>query len=207
MEKLELIQRYHEENLISPKGGIVFTGSSLMEQFPVERWAIEAGKAHLNIRNRGISGYTTSQLMQVLEVCVFELEPIKVFINIGTNDLSDPTQTISAIMERYDEIITRIERNLPNVKIYLMAYYPVNYEAASEAMKMNLRVRTNQRINEANAAVKALSQKHGQRYIDVNAPLKDALGRLKAEYTVEGMHINAYGYRAIFDDVIKYAEE
>ena len=207
MEKLELIQRYHEENLISPKGGIVFTGSSLMEQFPVERWAIEADKAHLNIRNRGISGYTTSQLMRVLDVCVFELEPKKVFINIGTNDLSDTTQTISAIIERYDEIITRIERNLPNVKIYLMAYYPVNYEAASEAMKMNLRVRTNQRINEANAAVKALSQKHGQRYIDVNAPLKDALGRLKAEYTVEGMHINAYGYRAIFDDVIKYAEE
>lgn len=44
----------------------------------------------------------------------------------------------------------------------------------------------------------------GVQYIDVNNQLKDDKGRLKAEYTIEGMHIKPEGYRAIFPDVMKY---
>lgn len=44
-------------------------------------------------------------------------------------------------------------------------------------------------------------------HIDVNAPLKDAQGSLKAEYTVEGMHITEEGYRSIFPEFMKYAME
>ena len=36
---------------------------------------------------------------------------------------------------------------------------------------------------------------------------KDEQGNLKAEYTIEGMHIKEQGYRAIFDSFIKYALE
>ena len=64
-----------------------------------------------------------------------------------------------------------------------------------------------QKINQANRLVEQLAIKHNQRYIDVNAPLKDEQGRLKAEYTVEGMHIKPEGYRTIFDDVMKYVME
>lgn len=32
-------------------------------------------------------------------------------------------------------------------------------------------------------------------------------GRLKAEYTIEGMHIKEEGYRAIYDDIMKYVKE
>ena len=55
--------------------------------------------------------------------------------------------------------------------------------------------------------VEQLAMKHGQKYIDVNRALKDDLGRLKAEYTIEGMHIKEDGYRAIMDDLIPYATE
>ena len=41
-------------------------------------------------------------------------------------------------------------------------------------------------------------------YIDVNAPLKDEQGRLKAEYTIEGMHIKEEGYRAIYPAIKEY---
>ena len=34
-----------------------------------------------------------------------------------------------------------------------------------------------------------------RRYHELNQPLKDEQGRLKAEYTLEGMHINSAGYR------------
>ena len=46
-----------------------------------------------------------------------------------------------------------------------------------------------------------------EHYIDINHNLKDELGRLKAEYTIEGMHINEDGYRAIYDDIMKYVKE
>lgn len=88
-----------------------------------------------------------------------------------------------------------------------MAYYPVNYEAATEEMKPCLKIRTNDRIREANAAVKELAKKHHARYIDINDPLKDAGGNLRAEYTIEGMHIKEEGYRAIFPAFMKYVLE
>lgn len=136
-----------------------------------------------------------------------DLQPSKVFINIGTNDLSWSSIPISQLMDNYDRIITAIETAVPNVRIYLMAYYPVNYEAASEEMKECLKIRTNEKLALANEEVKKLAEKHGQRYIDINDRLKDSLGRLRAEYTIEGLHINEDGYRAIYDDIMAFAEE
>ena len=88
-----------------------------------------------------------------------------------------------------------------------MAYYPVNFEAASEEMKECLKIRTNEKITAANAEVEKLAQRHGQRYIDINHNLKDEQGRLKAEFTIEGLHINEQGYRAIYDDIMAYVRE
>ncbi len=73
--------------------------------------------------------------------------------------------------------------------------------------RLFINIGTNERINEANEAVKVLAQKHHARYIDINAPLKDAQGNLKAEYTIEGMHITEEGYRSIFPEFMKYAME
>ncbi|MGN0379955.1 MAG: lysophospholipase, partial [Butyrivibrio sp.] len=93
------------------------------------------------------------------------------------------------------------------VIIYMMAYYPVNYEAATEEMKPCILIRSNEKINEANKLVEQIARKHGQKFINVNAPLMDNSGRLKAEYTIEGIHIKPEGYRAIFEDVMKYVNE
>ena len=126
---------------------------------------------------------------------------------IGTNDLSDPKVTIGHLMDHYDKILSIVEEKLPGIEIYLMAYYPVNYEAATDEMKPCLQIRTNDRIREANTAVKELAKKHHARYIDINDPLKDAGGNLRAEYTIEGMHIKEEGYRAIFPAFMKYVLE
>lgn len=207
LEKEQMVRDFHVWNESALKGQIVFTGSSLMEMFPIHEWAKELGEDAPIIYNRGVGGYKTSDLLPILDACVFELEPRKVFINIGTNDLSDPSLSMEQIMDNYDKIITMIEEKLPGVAIYMMAYYPINYEAATEEMKPGLLIRTNEKIRAANEQVKKLAEKHGQKYIDVNAPLTDEQGRLKAEYTIEGMHIKPEGYRAIFGDVMRYVNE
>ncbi|MGN0675349.1 MAG: GDSL-type esterase/lipase family protein [Oscillospiraceae bacterium] len=200
------VERYREENSSAVKGQTVFTGSSLMEMFPINKLLKEHSDDTI-IYNRGVGGFLSHELLEVIDVCAIDLQPSKVFINIGTNDLSWSSIPISSLIDNYEKIISLIESAVPNVKIYLMAYYPVNYEAASEEMKECLKIRTNEKITAANAEVKKLSKKHGQRYIDINSNLKDKQGRLKAEYTIEGMHINEDGYRAIYDDIMEYVRE
>lgn len=200
------IERYREENKTVKHGETVFAGSSLMEMFPINKLLAEHGDDTV-IYNRGIGGFVSRELLAVVDVCVTNLKPSRVFINIGTNDLSDSRIPISELMDNYDKIVTAIENALPDVGIYFMAYYPVNYEAAAEDMKECLKIRNNEKIAAANAEVKKLAEKHRQRYIDINKNLKDEQGRLKAEYTIEGLHINEDGYRAIYDDIMRYVKE
>lgn len=206
IEKARLVEEYRERNKTCEKGQIVFAGSSLMEMFPIEKW-IKETDTNVIVYNRGVGGYKTEDMLPILDACVLGLEPRRVFINIGTNDLSDDNISMEQVMDNYDKILSIIEKELPQVEIYLMAYYPVNYEAATEDMKACLKIRNNKKINLANELVKELAKKHGQKYIDVNAPLKDQQGNLKAEYTIEGMHIKPEGYRAIFPEVMKYVQE
>ena len=173
MEKFRLAERYRTNNQVCEKGAVVFAGSSLMEMFPVEAFAREEGADFPTVYNRGLGGWRTEDMLATLDAQVTGLMPRRVFINIGTNDLSDTTVTIDALMERYDEILRRIEAEVPGVELILMAYYPINYDAAAENLKACLRIRTNERIREANAAVEALAKRHGARYMDFNAPLTD----------------------------------
>lgn len=205
-DKERKLENYREKNKEAVYGQVVFAGSSLMEMFPINKLLEEHGDDTI-IYNRGIGGYVTNELLQVTDVCITDLKPKKVFLNIGTNDLSNPQIPISQMIENYDRILCKIEEALPQTVIYLMAYYPVNYEAAAEEMKECLKIRTNEKIQRANEEVKKLAQKHGQHYIDVNKNLKDEQGRLKAEYTIEGMHIKEEGYAAIYDDVMRYVKE
>lgn len=200
------IMRYREENKNVKYGQTVFTGSSLMEMFPINKLLAEHNDSTI-IYNRGIGGFVSRELLEVVDVCAIDLKPSKIFINIGTNDLSDSRIPISELMENYDKIISEIEAKLPEAIIYLMAYYPVNYEAAAENMKECLKIRNNEKIRTANVEVKKLAEKHGQRYIDINKNLMDEQGRLKAEYTIEGLHINEDGYRAVYDDIMVYVKE
>lgn len=200
------VERFRELNKNVIHGKTVFAGSSLMEMFPINK-LLEEHNDPTVIYNRGIGGFVSAELLDVIDVCVLQLEPTRVFINIGTNDLSDSRIPIQHLMDNYDKIITAIENHIPKVEIYLMAYYPVNYEAAAENMKECLKIRNNEKIAAANKEVEKLAAKHGQKYIDINKNLKDSQGRLKAEFTIEGLHINENGYRAIYDDIMKYVKE
>ena len=190
MDKQDKIIRYRQLNQTAQKGQIVFAGSSLMEMFPIEQFVAE-DNLPVVVYNRGIGGFVTDELLTNLAVCVLALAPRMLFLNIGTNDLSDASRPMAQIMGTYRTILEK-------VLIYLMAYCPINEEAATPEMKPCLRVRTNEKIAQANAEVQKLTKSLHLHYIDVNAPLKDEQGRLRAEFTYEGMHIRPEGYRTIY---------
>ena len=201
LEKYQMVDRWRIENKGCEKGAVVFAGSSLMEMFPVEAYAREQGPDFPTVYNRGVGGWRTEDMLPMLDVLVTDLMHRRLFINIGTNDLSDADVTIDVLISRYDQILTHIEACVPGIAIILMAYYPVNDTVADEVSKATLRIRTNDRLLAANEAVKALAERHHQRFADFNAPLTDAAGNLRAEYTIEGIHIREEGYRAIWPEV------
>lgn len=199
----EKLESYRQLNRLAKKGQVVFTGSSLMEQFPLNEM-LQGEALPYRVYNRGMSGFVAPQLLQVLDVCVYELAPAHVFLNIGTNDMSRPDYRQEALLACYRRILEEILSHVPGVKLHLLAYYPVNPDLegqegwAAEA----LRYRTNQVLREANRGVEALAREMGAEYLDLNAPLLDGHGRLRAQYTKEGIHLYPAGYQAVLGELL-----
>ena len=202
-EKQEKLERFRRLNKLVRKGQIVFAGSSLMEQFPVNELLMDLG-IHLTIYNRGVGGFTTAEMAEALEPCIIDLAPKHLFINIGTNDRNDPDYTLSGLIERYEDILRVIRERLPETKLYLLAYYPVNEVIGSQNPFMGqvFQYRTNTRIQEANQAVEQLAQRMDAVYLDMNDSITDESGNMKAEYTIEGMHMYADGYMEILHHLL-----
>lgn len=199
----EKLESYRQLNRLAKKGQVVFTGSSLMEQFPLNEM-LQGEALPYRVYNRGMSGFVAPQLLQVLDVCVVELAPAHVFLNIGTNDMSRPDYRQEALLACYRRILEEILSHVPGVKLHLLAYYPVNPDLegqegwAAEA----LRYRTNQVLREASRGVEALAREMGAEYLDLNAPLLDGQGRLRAQYTKEGIHLYPAGYQAVLGELL-----
>lgn len=205
-ERQEKIDKYRILNETAKKGQILFTGSSLMEQFPIHELLQDFGLNYI-IYNRGVGGFTTADMLANMEEQVFGTEPSKIFINIGTNDISKADYTLEKLLENYKNILSQIQTRLPQAEVYLMAYYPVNeLDKNSEDAQAEERFRTrnNRNIQIANKAVEKLAEEMGYHYIDVNEGLRDERGMLKKEYTVDGIHMYANGYRIVLKNMKPY---
>ncbi|MBQ6506894.1 MAG: lysophospholipase, partial [Clostridia bacterium] len=110
------------------------------------------------------------------------------------------------LIERYRIILKGIREHVPEAKIFMRAYYPVNRIVGEKNpwAREALRVRTNARVNSANAAVRKLAEEAGAQFLDLNAGIRDADGNLKAEYTVEGMHMYADGYVPVLQALLPW---
>lgn len=205
-EKDDKVIRYRHLNKFVKKGEILFTGSSLMEQFPIQEIMLNHGMNKI-IYNRGIGGYTIPEMLKALDEQIFALEPSKIFINIGTNDISIPEETKEKLISDYREVLNNIKKRLPDAEVFMMAYYPVNDAATANeawpgALKaVQLRM---ERLDEANKAVEELAKEFGYNYIDVNDGLTDENGRTKEEYSIDGIHMWSDAYEVIFENMKKY---
>jgi len=210
-ERANRIENFRRLNRFAKKGQILFTGSSLMEQFPVE----EICRAHdfdKIVYNRGVGGFRTEDFIENINEMLLDLEPAKVFINIGTNDLhtfDDGTTWQENLERKYDWILGQCKEKLPDTKVYVMAYYPMDEtdEASKEwAAKMGS-VRSNATIREASAIAEKLANKYDFAYVDANEGLAGEDGNLKKEYSKDGVHMYADAYNLVFMNLEKYLLE
>ena len=146
---------------------------------------------------------------------LLDLEPSRLFINIGTNDMNstpsdadDEPSWMPHLLENYEKILQICQEKLPKTEIYMMAYYPINTRIISMMkdpfLKEKFKTRTNEKVRQANAKIAQLAEQHGCHYIDVNDGLANGSGALKPEYTVEGVHMYPNGYRIVFENLKPY---
>lgn len=206
-EQERKLENYRQQNRYVRKGETLFTGSSLMEMFPVTEYCMNEGKQP--VYNRGIGGYTTDDFLAAIDTVLLDLAPSRLFINIGTNDIAprtDDEDWFDHLSRNYRKICGIIREKLPETTVYMMAYYPVNGTVPAALENPGMKVRTNENVCKANRMVEKLAGEFGFHYIDVNDGLKDPEGNLLREHTADGIHFDAAAYRTVFDRLRPYLD-
>ncbi|MBN9390343.1 MAG: lysophospholipase [Chloroflexi bacterium] len=202
----EIRARFAQQNPTAKKGQIVFVGSSSMEIFPIEKMQQGLGLDKL-IYNRGIRATTTTDLLKYIELCIFDLAPDKVFINIGANDIGFGVPE-ATFLANYDEVLRQIKEKLPRTQVFVMAYYPVNpvadFGESETEHESFFATRNNEILAAASSKVALLAQKYNYEFINVNDGLADTDGNLRPELTFDGAHMLPAGYEVVLENLKKY---
>lgn len=197
------IRNYNEQNRNAVRGATVCAGSSLMENFPINEMLMTRG-IHKVVYNRGMSAYTIDQYNEVLNTCVLDLEPSKLFINIGSNDLNLPGDTLGNMARKYKALLQRIRTALPECKITLLAFYPCLPPTPGAELQPGRVPRTMENVNRANELVRGIAKEMGLGYLDLNAPLLDENGFLRKELSTDDIHFSSAGYELVLDQLAEY---
>lgn len=171
---------------------IIFLGNSITAGID---WMELLGRT--DVRNRGISGDITFGVLERLSE-VTEGRPSKVFILIGINDISRNIPD-SIILSNYQKIIERIKKESPSTKIFFQTLLPVNNEFTQFKNHYN----KDEHILLVNDELKKLAAKEKIGLINLYPHFLNADKKLDKKYTIDGLHLNAEGYKVWKDILIK----
>lgn len=207
----QLRAQYEQANQVAKTDQILLIGSSTMEIFPIEKWQAtrNLGLQH-QIYNRGVRATTTADLLAHMQTLVFDLQPRAIFINIGSNDIGFNVPEAD-FLRNYTEVLRQIHAQLPQTKVYVMAYFPINAtddfgEEPAEHGKL-YEHRSNERLLKANEQVAQLAAQHGDQFINVNTGLTDDQGNLRAALTFDGAHMLPAGYGIVLNNLMPYLKQ
>lgn len=170
---------------------IAFLGDSLTDYVRFERFFPE-----FETRNYGVEGDTTQDLLKRLDPAISE-KPGKIFLLIGVNDVLSglsPDETIINIRQ----IVSRIQKNSPESKIYIETLLPVNSDFITR--------RSNEVIREINANLAVLAEQMHCTLVDTHKIFAED-GELPKRFTIDGLHLNSAGNNHWMKFLIQYVKE
>ena len=170
---------------------IIFLGNSITANID---WMELLGRT--DVRNRGISGDITFGVLERLDE-VTEGKPAKVFILIGINDISRNIPD-SVIISNHRKIVQRIKTESPKTKIYFHTLMPVNNEFTQFKNHYN----KDEHILHINEALKKMAAEEKITLIDLYPHFLNADKKMDKKYTIDGLHLNAAGYK-VWSDLLK----
>ncbi len=178
-------------------GDIVFLGNSITDGGEFSELFDD-----ITIKNRGISSDVISGVMERLYQVV-DHSPSKIFLLIGINDVSH-NLSVDRLAEEYGKLVREIREKAPDTRLYLQSVMPINNDFGRYRNlkgKESTVVRLNERIKE-------LASDNGAVYVDLWPALADpSTGKLKKEFTNDGLHLLGKGYKAWADAIRPLVKE
>jgi len=174
------------EILPDTKNEIIFLGNSITD-------GSEWGELLQNPRakNRGISGDTSEGVLNRLYQ-VTRVQPAKVFLLIGINDLSKNISP-DTVYANICKIVSTIRTKSPKTKVYVQSILPVNNTFKTFATHTS---RT-PLVMDINKRLKNICPKLGATFVDLFSELKNPNDDLlNPMYTNDGLHLLGEGYKA-----------
>nr|WP_295873799.1 GDSL-type esterase/lipase family protein [uncultured Chitinophaga sp.] len=184
----ELVAKFNAEKIT--RKNFVFLGNSITAG---TNWANLLSLP--NAVNRGISGDITFGVLERLNE-VIAGKPAKIFVLIGINDVSRNIPD-SVILRNYKTIISRIRKGSKKTQIYFYTLLPVN----ASFNKFKNHYGKDEHILWLNDQIRQLKGSHVT-IIDLYPHFLDADKHLRAELTMDGLHLKPEGY-AVWADVLQ----
>ena len=130
-----------------------------------------------------VEGVGTVTLEQLLESKSFG----KVYILLGINELGCSTESIIA---KIQELVDYIEQHQPQAIVFLQANMHVTESRSNSDETFN-----NENIDALNEEIEKLADGENIFYIDINEVFDDENGNLGSDFSGDGIHVSAMGYK------------
>ncbi|MBW6478293.1 MAG: sialate O-acetylesterase [Bacteroidales bacterium] len=177
-------QRYSLfEALPRTQGKIIMLGNSITNG---GNWSELLNNS--DVLNRGISGDNTFGILNRLDEIV-SLQPSKVFLLIGINDLARETP-VEVILNNYRRIVSKIQLESPETRIYVQSLFPTNNDFDHFPRAQN----KENEIRSVNKGIEEIAKEYGLTFIDLYPHFLDEEGKLSRKYTNDGLHLMGEGY-------------
>lgn len=190
------VSAFDVENYNCSKGQIVFIGDSITDLYHLDDYYADLDKATYN---RGIGGDTTDGVYRRLETSLYQIEPSKIVLMIGINDINTGKEK-DEIVNNYQRIVDDIKVHLPSANLLTMSICPMNDDVPGY-INLDKATATIKSINEE---IKNTSESRGYQYFDLFSLLSDENSHLKKEYSSDGIHLNEAGF-AVWTNLVKPA--
>ena len=143
----------------------------------------------INAINQGISGDVTDGILERIDA-VTQLQPKKVFLLIGTNDLARG-KSVRQVSKNIQKIIVKIQEQSPKTILYLQSVLPVNPNIGKKFSGHKSNV---EKIIQLNNDLHKVAFDTDIHYLNIHKPFSDKNGHLKAKLTYDGLHLSEKGY-------------
>ncbi len=176
---------------------VVFMGNSITEGWSNADPAFFSGKPYIN---SGISGQTTTQMLERFERDVINFLPTVVVILAGTNDIAGNggATTVKRIHANIASMAQLAKTN--GIKVVLCSVLPVYKYPWSQS------VNPIDSISSLNNLIKTYAQGNEMIYADFYSPMVNEQKGLKSQYSSDGVHPNLAGYK-VMDPIVEEAIE
>lgn len=141
------LSRFSQMNEVSSTNGVVFFGSTSFNEMPLAELSRDYDLEE-KVYNRSISGLTIADVDPVLDDCVLNLSPKKVFISIGEEDVEKEGFNEKEFLAKYEWMLYSIHDKC-DAQIYIV----------SVLSRMAIASRINERLSK-------LAKETGCTYID-----------------------------------------